>query len=79
MSRRRKVAPSDLAEEIVRRANAAGRGGSIGYVVRLSDPPAPGELIQLAACRILGQPIAIIPTGCASVEEWVKRYGMLSS
>jgi hypothetical protein len=79
MSRRRKVTPRDLAEEIVRRASAAGRGGSIGYVVRLSDPPAPGELIQLAACRILRQPIAIMPAVCASVEEWVERYGKLSS
>ena len=76
MSRRKsRIAPRDLAEEIVRRANAAGPGGVVGYVVRLSDPPAPGELLQLAACRILGQPIAIVPAVCASVDEWVRRYG----
>ena len=78
MSRKGKVTPRELAEEIVRRANAAG-GGSIGYVVRLSTPPAPGELLHLAACRILRQPIAIMPAVCASVEEWVERCGKLSS
>jgi hypothetical protein len=78
MSRRRKATPRDLAEEIVRRANASSQSGIVGYVVRLSDPPAPGELIQLAACRILRQPIAIMPAVCASVEEWVERYGRLS-
>ena len=76
MSRRSgKATPRDLAEEIVRRANAVGPGGVVGYVVRLSDPPAPGELLQLAACRILRQPIAVMPAVCASVEEWVKRNG----
>lgn len=75
MSRKGKATPRELAEEIVRRANAAGRGGAVGYVVRLSDPPAPSELLQLAACRILGRQIAIMPAVCASVEEWVERYG----
>jgi hypothetical protein len=48
MSRRvGEITQRDLAEEIVRRA--AGPDGTLGYVVRLSDPPTPDQLVRLAA------------------------------
>ena len=74
MSRRvGKITQRDLAEEIVRRAS--GPDGMLGYVVRLSDPPTPDQLVRLAAFRILRQPVAIVPAPYASVEGWAKHYG----
>jgi hypothetical protein len=59
-----KVEVRDLAAEIIRRtratAGSSDGGDSLPYVVRLSDPPTPHERLQLAACRILRHPIAII-------------------
>jgi hypothetical protein len=45
------------------------------YVVSLSEPPPPKEQLLLAACRLMRQPIAIMPTKCDTVEEWVKLDG----
>jgi hypothetical protein len=71
MSRPRlKAEAHDLAAEIIRRAG----GADLGYVVHLSDPPTVQERLILAAFRLAGQPLAIMPAPCASVEEWLSRY-----
>jgi hypothetical protein len=66
----------DLAEEIVRRASKVDEAGAsiLPYVIHLSDPPTAQERLQLAAVRLLGKPVAIMPTPCATVEEWLARY-----
>jgi len=69
----------DVAAEIIRRvgagtANSDGRGG-LRYVVHISEPPTAEERLQLAACRLLGQPIVIVPGKCLTTEEWVRKYG----
>jgi hypothetical protein len=72
-----KVEARDLAAEIIRRARATGDssdGDLLPYVVRLSDPPNPHERLQLAACRILRHPIAIMPAACLTVQAWSERY-----
>ena len=78
MPKRIKVEPRDLADEIIRRARATGgssdHGDLLPYVVRLSDPPTAHERLQLAACRILRHPIAIMPATCLTVKEWCERY-----
>jgi hypothetical protein len=56
----------------------SGGDDSLPYVVRLSDPPRPHESLQLAACRILGHPIAIVPAVCATAQEWLDRYSKLA-
>lgn len=71
MSRRsRKPSLRDLAEEIVRRASS--EKGYCSYVVRLSDPPAATEQLQLVACGLLGRPVAIMPAKALTVDEWVQ-------
>jgi len=67
--------PRDIANEVVRRA--AGADGTKACVVRLSDPPTPTERLQLLAARLERRPIAIMPQKCASVDEWLQRYGDL--
>jgi hypothetical protein len=56
-----------LVDEIVRRAGD-------GNVIHVDDPPTVSQKLQLAACRILARPIAIVPSKCATVEEWLERY-----
>jgi hypothetical protein len=70
------VSSRDLAEEIVRRAGKVDETGArvLPYVIHLSDPPTPGERLQLAAVQLLGKTVAIVPTPCATVEEWLARY-----
>jgi hypothetical protein len=74
-----KVEARELAAEIIRRTRATAGGSddgdSLPYVVRLSHPPTPHERLQLAACRILRHPIAIMPLTCVTVQEWSQRYG----
>ena len=65
----------ELALEIVRRAAAVGGNDFAPYVVRLSNPPTAHERLQLAAVRILRRPIAIMPTKCLTVGEWIARFG----
>jgi hypothetical protein len=76
--KRIRVEPRDLADEIIRRVRVTGgssdRGDLLPYVVRLSDPPTAHERLQLAACRILRHPIAIMPLTCLTVQEWCERY-----
>jgi hypothetical protein len=43
-----------------------------------SDPPTPHERLQLAACRILRHPIAIMPAACLTAQEWFDRYSKLA-
>jgi hypothetical protein len=79
MSRGVRTKPSvhQLAEEIVRRVMAESADGrSLPYVIRLSDPPSPEEQLRLAACRLMGQPFAILPAVCTTMDEWIERYGL---
>jgi hypothetical protein len=71
-----KVEPRDVAAEIIRRARttASRDGESLPYVVRFSDPPTANEQLQLAACKILGHRVAIMPAKCLTVQEWCERY-----
>jgi hypothetical protein len=69
----RKPDARDLAAEIVRRCAEA--GVSAGYVVAISDSPTTSEPLQLATARILRRPIAIVPTKCKSIAEWLGRFG----
>ena len=62
----------DIAAEIIRRAAAT---GASGHVVRISKPPARHELLQLLAARRERRPIVVMPHKCASMEEWLARYG----
>jgi hypothetical protein len=72
MSRPRlNAAAHDIAAEIIRRA---GGEANLGYVAHLSDPPTVQERLILAAFKLAGQPFAVMPTPCASVEEWLGRY-----
>jgi hypothetical protein len=72
MKRRWRPSARDLAEEIAHRA-LEGRA-DLPYVVSLSDPPTPNEQLLLAARRLMRRQIAIMPTKCETVEEWVERY-----
>jgi len=47
----------------------------VSYVIRLSNPPTASERLQLLAARLLRSPVAIMPTKCATSEEWLTRYG----
>jgi hypothetical protein len=73
----------DVAAEIIRRVTAEDgvtlpdglRRGP--YVVRLSDPPTAHERLQLAATRLQGTSIAIMPHKRKTMDEWLARYGGL--
>jgi hypothetical protein len=73
-----KIDPRDIAAEIIRRVRTTGKGSGgerlLPYVVRLSDPPTANEQLQLAACKILGHRVAIMPAKCLTVQEWCDRY-----
>jgi hypothetical protein len=62
----------DLAAEIIRRTNAA---NSCSHVIHLHERPEARERLKLAAARILRQTVAIVPVRCATIEEWLQRYG----
>jgi hypothetical protein len=74
-----KANAQDVAAEIIRRVRAGTANsdslGGLPYVVHISDPPTAEERLQLAACRLLRQPIVIVPGKCLTIEEWVKKYG----
>ena len=71
-SRKQRPTAHDVAGEIIRRA--AKPDGSKSYVVRLSDPPAPGERLQLIAAHLERRPIVILPHKFKTMEEWLARY-----
>ena len=81
MSRRvaSKANAQDVAAEIIRRVRAGTANSDspsgLPYVVHLSAPPTAEERLQLAACRLMRQPIVIVPGKCLTIEEWVKKYG----
>jgi hypothetical protein len=74
-----KANAQDVAAEIIRRVRAGTANSDspsgLPYVVHISDPPTADERLQLAACRLLRQPIVIVPGKCLTIEEWVKKYG----
>ena len=74
-SRKQRVTAYDVAGEIIRRVTAANAQTGGGYVVRLSKPPTLSERLQLMAAHLERRPIVILPHKCASVEEWIARYG----
>ena len=69
-----KLSVRDMAEEIVRRAQAARPDGQLPYVVRMSDPPTPEEQLQLIACQLAGKAIAIMPGKALTIDEWIEEY-----
>jgi hypothetical protein len=75
VAKRTKASAQDIAAEIIRRVRASSANqGDLLYVVHLSDPPTAEQRLQLAACRLLQQPIVIVPGKCLSLDEWVERY-----
>jgi hypothetical protein len=74
-----KANAQDVAAEIIRRVRAGTANSDspsgLPHVVHISDPPTAEEQLQLAACRLLRQPIVIVPGKCLTIEEWVKTYG----
>lgn len=79
MSRRpARVSAREIADEIVRRTITDKSGNEfVPYVVRLSEPATAQEQLQLLACRMLRQPIAIMPVKCSTVDEWIERFRQL--
>jgi hypothetical protein len=73
--RGQRLSARDLAAEIVRRATGA--DGLLPYVVRLSNPPTAHERLQLIAARLERRPIVVMPHKCASMQEWIAKYGRL--
>ena len=69
-----------VAEEILRRAGKVDEHGNrvLPYVIHLSEPPTASQRLQLAAVRLLGRPVAIMPVPCATVEEWAERHGRVT-
>jgi len=70
-SRKPRPTAHDVAGEIIRRVTATNAQTGGGYVIRLSNPPTPGERLQLLAARLEQRPIAIMPHRCVSVVEWI--------
>jgi hypothetical protein len=77
--RKAKVSIRDMAEEIVRRAQAAEPNCQLPYVVRMSDPPTPEEQLQLMACQLVGKAILIVPGKALSIDEWIAKYAPRST
>jgi hypothetical protein len=68
----------DIAAEIIRRAASVGDDPSgTAYVLRLAHPPTFQERLQLTAARLQRRPIVIMAHKCATMEEWLQRYGPL--
>jgi hypothetical protein len=77
--KRAKFSIRDMAEEIVRRAQAAEPDGQLPYVVCLSDPPTPEEQLQLMACQLVGKAVAIVPWKAQTIDEWIEKYAPRST
>ena len=75
-----KANAQDLAAEIIRRVRAGtANSGALPYVVHLNEPPTAKERLQLVACPLMQQPIAIVPGKCLTIEEWVEKYAKQGS
>ena len=78
-----KANAQDVAAEIIRRVRAGTANSDspsgLPYVVHISDPLTAEERLRLAACRLLRQPIVIVPGKCLTIEEWVEKYGKQGS
>ena len=68
----RKPTAHEIAAEIIRRANGSQSSGS--HIIRLSEPPAVNEGMQLLAARLERRAIVVVPHKCHSAQEWVARY-----
>ena len=44
------------------------------YVLHLSKPPTPEELAAIEQAKAEGRRFAILPSTCASTEEWLAIY-----
>jgi hypothetical protein len=69
-----KFSVRDMAEEIVRRVQAAVPNGQLPYVICLSEPPTPEEQPQLMACQLVGKAVAIVPWKAQTIDEWIEEY-----
>jgi hypothetical protein len=67
----------DIAAEIIRRAAGNGDNSMTAYVLRLARPPTFQERLQLMAARLQRRPIVIMAHKCATMDEWLERYGPL--
>jgi hypothetical protein len=68
----------DVAAEIIRRAASTGDDPTgTAYVLRLARPPTFQERLQLMAARLQRRPIVIMAHKCATMDEWLERYGPL--
>jgi len=45
------------------------------YVISCSDPPIADELSEILVAKAEGRRIAIVPRVCATVAEWIAKYG----
>jgi hypothetical protein len=67
----------DIAAEIIRRAAGTDDSSMTAYVLRLARPPTFQERLQLMAARLQRRPIVIMAHKCATMDEWLERYGPL--
>jgi hypothetical protein len=67
----------DIAAEIIRRAAGHDDNGMTAYVLRLARPPTFQERLQLMAARLQRRPVVIMAHKCATMDEWLQRYGPL--
>ena len=65
----------DIAAEIIRRAAGNDDNSMTAYVLRLARPPTFQERLQLMAARLQRRPIVIMAHKCATMDEWMARYG----
>jgi hypothetical protein len=45
------------------------------YVIHGSDPPTADELSEISRAKAEGRRVAVLPRVCATVEEWIAKYG----
>jgi hypothetical protein len=82
MTRRSKggrVDAQDIAAEIIRRAAGNDDSSRTAYVRRLAHPPTFQERLQVMAARLQRRPIVIMAHKCATMDEWLARYGPMKA
>jgi hypothetical protein len=45
------------------------------YVINCSDPPTADESLEISRAKAEGRRVAVLPRVCATVEEWIAKYG----